>query len=359
MPVTEKIVIICPYLYRLTRGIERFCISLSKAMADEGREVIIYAWAPEHGTSREKSCGELPPSVRVRVVPRSRWYQEIVAVTFYRLWLRKDRPKAVILNFLYHGESRLPRRLKYLYVLHSPASQVPGRYQFLKAHAGRFTNLHIVAISGMVEREARPYSGTTPISLIYNGTDTSIFRPSDARKENERLRIITAAAFEERKGMHFVIEALAGFKYRDKVEYDIYGSGNSAYESRLRRMIDETGLSGTVRLKGSVANLPELMPHYDLFALPSRGEAFALSPIEAMACGLPILVSDCNPYPEFVNPEFGCMVRQGDAEAVRSFLSRLIEEKGEKELMGKAAREKSLEFSWKRKVKEYLALIDR
>ena len=136
MRKNNRIVIICPYLFRLTRGIERFCISLSKAFADKGYDVVIYAW----GTIKENSCGEIDKRIKIRKVPYCRWYQEKIAVLFYRWWLRQDNPKATILNFLYHGEISLPRKRKYLYILHSPASQIPGRYEFVKNHIEDFEN---------------------------------------------------------------------------------------------------------------------------------------------------------------------------------------------------------------------------
>lgn len=349
----NKIVVICPYLFRLTRGIERFCISLSKAFADKGFEVIIYAW----GTNQETTCGDIDKRIRIRKVPYCRWYQDKVAVFFYRLWLRMDNPKATILNFLYHGETNLPHNRKYLYVLHSPASQIPGRYEFVKQHIGRFKDIHVVAISKMVEEEARPYIGKTPMSLIYNGTDTQLFRPSNPKIQNGKLNIITAAAFEERKGMHYIIKALADYKYRDQIRYDIYGAGDEHYASYLLKLIKDNDLDEVVTLKGSVNNIAELLPKYDLFALPSKGEAFALSPIEAMACGVPILVSDCPPYPEFVKAEFGYMVNRENKNEIQLCLNELINDCELLYSQSHAARKASEDFSWEQVVAKYLKLI--
>ena len=349
----KKIVVICPYLFRLTRGIERFCISLSKAFADKGYDVIIYAW----GTVKETSCGEIDKRIKIRKVPYCRWYQEKIAVLFYRWWLRKDNPKATILNFLYHGETSLPRKKKYLYVLHSPASQIPGRYEFVKNHIDIFEDIHVVAISKMVEGEAYPYVGNTPMSLIYNGTDTQLFRPSAQKIQNGKLNIITAAAFEERKGMHYMIEALVNYEYRDLVRYDIYGSGDEQYASYLSELIKSNELDGIVALKGSVNNIAELLPTYDLFALPSKGEAFALSPIEAMACGLPLLVSNFPPYTEFVKPSFGFMVDRDNIKQIHKVFDGLLESPTLMGMMSKEARKASKVYSWERIVDDYLKLI--
>ena len=353
--INNRIVIICPYLFSLTRGVERFCISLSKAFIDKGYEVVIYAW----GCNKEVVCGVIDKRIRVRKVPYFRWYQEKIAIFFYWLWLQIDKPQATILNFLYHGETHLPRNRKYLYILHSPASQIPDRYEFVKQHILRFVDIQVVSISKMVEKESKPYIGNIPMSLIYNGTDTQLFQPSTQKMQNGKLNIITAAAFEERKGMHYIIKALADFKYRDQIRYDIYGGGDEQYASYLAELIKNSKLKNVVSLKGCVDNISELLPRYDLFVLLSKGEAFALSPIEAMACGIPLLVSDYSPYPEFVQQSFGRMVNRESVKEIQDFLAELIENKNLLAQMGKCALEESKRFAWDSIVNQYIDIINK
>lgn len=348
-----KVVIICPYLLSVTRGIERFCINLSDAMVRKGCEVIIYTW----GEKQEQQCGSLNPAIKVRRVPYFRYYRERFASYWYRLWLAIDKPDATLLNFFYHGEEYLPKHNHYLYVLHSPASQIPQRYEYVSPRIQKFTDIHVVAISKLVEQDALPFFKGKPMSLIYNGTDTNAFHPLQNKHASDKLRIITPAAFEERKGMHYLIEALADFKYRDRIQYDIYGSGIEAYGKLLKDLIAKYHLEDVVTLKGSITNIPEIEPQYDLFALLSKGEAFALSPIEAMACGLPILVSDCAPYPEFVKSDFGYMVNREDKVVIQQCLAELIENKDILQAKSIAARKASEDFSWDTIVEQYIKLI--
>lgn len=349
----KKVIIICPYLMSVTRGIERFCINLSEAMVKKGCEVIIYTWGERH----EQKCGSLHAAIKVRKVPYCRYYRDRWASLWYRMWLTVDRPDVTLLNFLYHGEEYLPRHNNYLYILHSPASQIPKRYEYVRSRINEFTNIHIVAISKLVEDDAKPYFQGKPMSLIYNGTDTKVFKPIIDKPVSEKLRIITPAAYEERKGMHWLINAIADFRYRDRIQYDIFGSGPEEYGDYLRKLIEENHLEGIVTLKGSVTNIPEIEPRYDLFALLSKGEAFALSPIEAMACGLPILVSDCAPYPEFVKDEFGYMINREDKAEIQRCLSELIENKDILKKKSVAAHKASEEFSWDGIVDQYIRLI--
>lgn len=349
----KKVVIICPYLLSVTRGIERFCINLSDAMARKGCKVIIYTW----GEKQEQQCGSLNPAIKVRRVPYFRYYRDKFASYWYRMWLAIDKPDATMLNFFYHGEEYLPKNKHYLYVLHSPASQIPQRYEYVRPLIQQFVNIHVVAISKLVEQDALPYFEGKPMSLIYNGTDTEKFRPMQNKPASDKLRIITPAAYEERKGMHWLINALADFKYRDCIQYDIYGSGPEEYGNYLKKIIQDNHLEDIVTLKGSVTNIPEIEPQYDLFALLSKGEAFALSPIEAMACGLPILVSTCPPYPEFVKDDFGFMVDRENPKEIQTVLTKLIETPNILKQMSISARKAAENFSWDKIVEQYINLI--
>lgn len=351
----QKIVIICPYLFELRRGIERFCISLSEAFLDNNIKVIIYAWASENSSS----CGDIDKRIKIRLVPNKRYFRDQIAAFFYELWLRIDNPDITILNFMYHGEEYLSKSRPYLYILHSPASQIPSRYEYFRRILPKFKNIRIISISKMVEQEALPYILDKEMSLIYNGTDVEKFKPSDIPHRSNKLRIISAAAFEPRKGMHYIIDALGKYDLRNLVEYHIYGSGDTEYESLLKEKISTYNLEDTVKLMGSVANLEEIFPMYDLFALPSSGEAFALSPIEAMACGLPVLVSDMPPYPEFVTSDFGFMVNREDSGDIISVFNTLLNDRRLITSMGENARRVSEEYSWKNVIKHYIDAINK
>lgn len=350
----KKIVIICPYLFELHRGVERYCLSLADALIRKGKKVIIYCWT----SNKSDACDKINKEITIRKVPNKRYYRDQIASVFYKLWLTIDNPDVTILNFMYHGEEYLPKNRAYCYILHSPASQIPARYEYVKNILPRFNKLHIIAISKMVEDEARPYVGNTPMSLIYNGTDTDKFRPLDKiQRLNNKLKIISASAFEERKGLHLVIEALNGFERNDELEYDIYGGGDANYGYRLHDLISKYNLDNIVKLKGTASNISEILPQYDLFMLPSKGEAFALSPIEAMACGLPIIVSDCAPYPEFVKSSFGFMVSRGNPEEIRDAIRMLLDNPVKLEEMKTESRIIAQNYSWTSVVEKYLDVM--
>jgi glycosyltransferase involved in cell wall biosynthesis len=349
-----KIVIISPYQFRLKRGIERFTYSLANSLADRGVTVILYVWS---GSSDMKSWGDLKPGIIIRKVPALRYLQSRAASWCYRRWLKSDQPDITILNFLYHGEHLLPENKKYLYILHSPASEIPERYRFIQKQIKYFESIDFVAVSHMVKREAVPYLVNKSVWMIYNGVDTSTFVPVNKNKENyNKLKLITAAALEERKGIQYMIHMLGNNNktLRERIQYDIYGDGS--YKPVLLELIRQYHLEDCITIRNPVNNLQEILPEYDLFCLMSRGEGMGIAPLEAIACGLPVLCSDRPPFDEYISSDIGFSVSPDNQQAMMEFILSLQNP----ELRVKyssAARGKSLQFSWDIAADEYLNLL--
>ena len=121
--------IISPFQFRLRRGIERFTYSLSNQLAaDYNLDIIIYSWENDERVN----WGDWHKNIKIRKVPYLRYYQNFLAKLFYYFWVRKDSPTAVLINFLYHGEYSLPKELNFYYVLHSPASLIQHRYEYIE-----------------------------------------------------------------------------------------------------------------------------------------------------------------------------------------------------------------------------------
>lgn len=346
-----KIVIISPFQTTLPRGIERFTYSIANEMANQGHEVIIYAWK----SKTNFSWGELHNNVTLKECQNFKYYQRSWIGYYYNYLLRKDNPDRVYLNFLYHGELNLDKKFKYYYVLHSPASQVKNRYEFIKAHSKKFKYLTFVAVSNMVKREALPYINNKRCLVIYNGVDLNLFKPLDIKHQELEtcLKLITAAAFVERKGIQFMIEALSTYSQINRIKYNIYGSG--PYASELKRLITYYKLGNYIVINKAVNNIEEVLPANHLFVLLSKGEAMPIAPLEAMASGLPLLVSNYEPYPEFVNESFGYVVDREDVSQIHSVLDELLQKQKLKQLKTNA-REAAEQFSWEKSVKAYLKI---
>jgi glycosyltransferase involved in cell wall biosynthesis len=351
----KKLVFISPFQFRLHRGIERFTYSLANALARKGFSITVYTWT---GNNKNVDWGKWHPTIKIRRVPYLKYFESFTASLFYRIWLKIDNPAYIFLNFLYHGEHRLSANQKYIYILHSPAAQIGNRYVYINGLLKRFPNLEFVAVSQRVKKEAIPYIDGRKITMIYNGVDTDLFKPAVkyVAKKRKTIQIISATALEESKGVQHLVRAISSMdeNLREKVRYDIFGDG--PFKNELQKLITGYNLDKIVSLKPPVNNLYEILPEYDLFCLLSRGDAFGIAVLEAMACGIPILASNSEPFSEFVDEEFGACIDPEDTDAITKFIEN-CKIQNQKNNWSAASRKKSMLFNWEHVAENYMNLL--
>lgn len=102
--------------------------------------------------------------------------------------------------------------------------------------------------------------------------------------------------------------------------------------------------------------LEALFHRCSVFSLPSLYEPFGMAPLEAMAYGIPCLVSDIQALKEIVEPDVtGALVKPGDAEALAGRLLSMTEDSDRLARMGRAARERVMtRFTWDKIVHRFL-----
>ncbi|MEO5999795.1 MAG: glycosyltransferase [Ferruginibacter sp.] len=100
------------------------------------------------------------------------------------------------------------------------------------------------------------------------------------------LKIIAIGRLSELKNFDYLLDVFTHLKEAD-IKLDIYGAGNiSKYDQRIKK----SGIK--ISMMGHNHNLGEIICNYDLFIMPSKFEGFPLSIFEAMASGVPLMLSD-------------------------------------------------------------------
>lgn len=359
-----KIAMISPFQLRLGRGIERFHHSLASAMARQGAQVDIWCW----GAKNPFDWGTLPARVQLRRVPYVRWYEAKWASIFYRLWARENYDQ-ILLAFGGHGEGDALRSYKgkYSIVFHYPREQVPHRYAEFGAY-GLAANAHsLIAPSAFVAEGVLEAYGRNAV-VIPHGVDMAQFTPNPADRERFRAELgvspsapvlITLAALEMRKGVHFVVRALPELVKRfPDLQYWVLGEGGD--RAQIEAEIAAANMGEHVRLFGSKSGVERYLNAADVSVLLAWGEAFGLTLIESMAMSLPVVAAERPPYPEFVTPEVGVRVDEENPNAVAAVLADLLAHPERRTQLGAGGRRAvETRYNWDAVAADYLAALSR
>lgn len=230
-----------------------------------------------------------------------------------------------------------------------------------------------IAIARSVAEELREHFGIKDrVHVIHHGVDSTQFRPAETPEERdsrERIRaeagvgedelmILFVGAYE-RKGLAVAIDALAKLspEARRKAKLVAVGGGAAAgFEARAR----EFGVGDQVRLLGHRKEIPEFYRAADIFVLPTLYEPFGLVIIEALASGLPSVISRLAGASELVTDGVSASLIENpeSADEVARRLERLLLDPTLRLSMGRAARQVAEARSWDRVADEYAAALD-
>lgn len=190
------------------------------------------------------------------------------------------------------------------------------------------------------------------IDLAIQGIDTDFFRPVPADNLRQRLgldscRVLLFVGFiTPRKGLEYLAQAM--HLLPENVHLLIVGRWEFHYRDRFLR-----ALGSAARRVHQVGFVPdEERPYYysmaDVYVSPSLLEGLGVTPIEALACGTPAVVTSASSGPEEVG-DAGIVVPPCDPEALAFGIRRLLEDDDLRQHLGQLGRERVLRgFSYRR-----------
>jgi phosphatidylinositol alpha-1,6-mannosyltransferase len=196
--------------------------------------------------------------------------------------------------------------------------------------------------------------------LAPNGVDVRAFRMAAPRNSGP-LRIICVARLIERKGQRHLLAALR--RLRDAgvtATVKFVGTGDAAQAYRAEA--DRLGIADLVTFTGYVPR-ERIADHYadaDVFVLPSHNEGMSVATLEAMAAGLPLVVTRTGGTAELVQEgENGLTFAWSDVETLVQHLAYLAANRGVVRQMGAASRRRAEQMSWDAVAARYLEIFDR
>jgi alpha-1,3-rhamnosyl/mannosyltransferase len=128
---------------------------------------------------------------------------------------------------------------------------------------------------------------------------------------------------------------------------------------QARELAGRLGLGSTIRFLPGVAeaDLPALLSGAEVFAFPSLYEGFGLPPLEALACGAPVLCGDMSSLPEVVG-DAALRVDTRSVAALAGGLMRLLSDDALRERLRAAGPRQAAQFSWRRTAEATLAVYE-
>lgn len=314
------------------------------------------------------------PNFRVRAAPVS-------DVWLARLWHRLRIPVPITAftgaQELFHATDFVlpptPRRTRALLTVHDlsfvrdPDSAPPALRQYLNnvVPVSVTKAQHVLADSVATKNDIVELYSVPPekVTVLYSGVDPR-FSPEKQRGEEERIRkryklgsqpfVLGLGTLHPRKNYNRLIYAFAQIADVSRrldgrpITHNlvIVGKQGWLFDS-IKADAARLGLRTRLIFPGYAEDddLPALYRAADLFVFPSLYEGFGLPPLEAMACGTPVITSNVSSLPEVVG-DAGLTIDPTDIYELANAMSRALQDRALREQMVNSGLARASEFTW-------------
>ena len=189
-----------------------------------------------------------------------------------------------------------------------------------------------------------------PLPVIYDGVDTDRFQPTRRVHGRIDVRVLFSGNLTLRKGAQWLAP----------IARQLHPNIRIFYTTGLRtrnRLPSGPNLIPIGRVPH--AEMPERYRQMDILLMPTVREGFGMAVLEAMACGLPVVASDCSSIPELLDDaKGGFLCTVGDTGAFADRINMLAQSKKLRHEMGAYNREKTVrEFALEKMLAAYQRLF--
>ena len=263
------------------------------------------------------------------------------------LWQQFVLPRIADADALWgpHGTIPIALRIPSVVTLHDFSSlTMPSRHRFKTiASFNLFISesleraARVAAVSKSIANEAMRWFGVPRevIEIIPNGVD-EFFQPGDARGEY----ILFVGTIEPRKGID---DLIAAWHSIPMPRPPLILCGERGWGVQVPAGIEVTGWVDRERLR-------ELYRRARIFVYPSRYEGFGIPPLEAMACGAPVIATRTGAIADYAEGA-ALLINPGDRDALGAAMLRLLGDAALRADLGARGVERAKQFRWERSAK--------
>ncbi len=343
-------------------GGQRTVIEEARELTRRGIDVYVLTTL-KHGGTHLKGTLSLPESRFVHIPFSS--IADVPSYIHLLRFLRARRPKVVVSNLFF--TNTIVRVAKLLY----PSVRVVVREGNVTREKGLFATTvdfllsavthRIIANSTIVAESLKTSAFFSRVSVIYNGIDEKYYSVVRDATRVAQFDIppgtpvfLSVGSLVKKKGREDLLRARALMK-RDCV---LLIAGDGPERGKLEALSQKLGFENSVHFLGARTDMEALYSAADVFVLSSHWEGMPNAMLEAMAAGLPVVMTDVGGVREILKDGTGgYCVPAGNPQVLADTMDILAENANLRNTMGREARESVEPFRWKRHVDELLSIL--
>lgn len=196
------------------------------------------------------------------------------------------------------------------------------------------------------------------VECIYNGVDTTIFKPDDSKKIDNIFTIVNVASMYWIKNHKLLVDAFAIIhKKYNNTRLILLGDGELRVE--IENQVRNLGLQKSVFFYGNCSDVAKYLNASDVYCCTSEVEGLPLSVLEAMACGLPIVSTPAGGVVDIVKDGENGYIIPYDAEKIAIKIINLIENEELRQCMSIDSRNKAIFINENECISAYECLYEK
>ena len=338
------------------------------SLSEKGIEVILVSLKGEVDT-----VGKINDNVKVIYLPFGTKLGYYLNIFAFKKIISKEKPDLINAHYA-SGYGTLGRlsgfNKKLLNVWGSDVYDFPNeskiKKRIIEKNLKNYTA--IASTSYCMAEETKKYleNKSKEIFITPFGVDTEKFKNLNIEKKENEITIGIVKTLTEKYGIEYLIKAIKelenilGIENYKKIKLLIYGKGE--LKNKLEDLTKELQIEDKVIFKGYISNedVPNALNDMDIFVVPSilNSESFGVVAVEAMACEVPVIVSDVDGLKEVVvNNETGFVVPKRSSKEIANKIKILIENNDVVKKFKKNARERVLKlYDWNKNVENMIKI---
>ncbi|MDI6821815.1 MAG: glycosyltransferase family 1 protein [Actinomycetota bacterium] len=206
---------------------------------------------------------------------------------------------------------------------------------------------------------------SSKVETVYPGIDERFKPAKDKKLRAFKLKyqlpdkyILFVGTLEPRKNVITLIDAFYKLKESESFKYKLVITGRKGWlYKNIFREIHKLNMSNKVKFTDFIPDeeLPTLYSGGDLFVYPSLYEGFGLPPLEAMACGTPVITSDTSSLPEVIG-DAGILINPEDTQELANRMRKVLTDSELRKELSRKGLERAKQFSWEKTARQTLDL---